>query len=227
MRKLVVTLVVLAALALAVDRGADLVAERAAGSAVQESQGLTQRPEVTIGGFPFLTQLVAGSYDRVEVTAHDVPVDGGGGSLTLGRLDAVLTGVSATRDYSRIDVDRVRADALIGYDDLGDLLGIELGYGGSGSIEAKRTFTILGQDVTPTVTVQPRVVDGALAFGEPALNGFNDATGAVADALDAAFGTPVPLQGIPFDIDLDDVRVRRDGVHLLLSGADLTYTVES
>jgi hypothetical protein len=60
MKKLLVALVVLALLALGLDRGGVYVAERVAGSSLQDSQGLSERPDVDIAGFPFLDQLVSG-----------------------------------------------------------------------------------------------------------------------------------------------------------------------
>ncbi len=224
MKRLVATVLVLLVVAVGLDRGGLFLAEQAAGTTLQESQGLETRPEVSIGGFPFLTQVAANRYDEIDVVARGVPA--GDGALRIKRLDVTLTGVVTDRSYSRFEVERARADAVIGFDELGRLLGIELSFGGSGAIEASRTFTVLGQDVKPSITVTPRIVDGALAFGEPVVDGVGDSSGALGEAIGAIFATTVSLQGIPFDIDLDDVRVRRDGLHVALSGTDLRYTVE-
>lgn len=89
MRRLLVGLVVLLALLLAADRAGAALASRAIAAEVQSATRLPGEPDVEVAGFPFLTQALAGRYDRVELTARDVPA----GELTLDRLDATLTGV--------------------------------------------------------------------------------------------------------------------------------------
>ena len=223
MKKLLIALVVLALLALGLDRGGVYVAEQVAGSSLQSSQGLDDRPDVAIDGFPFLDQVATGRYDRIQVEARDVLLTDGQVALRLTSLDVVLVGVTASRDFSRIDVDRARASARISYADLSDAFGIDLSYSGDGELTASRTVTVLGQDVTPSVTIEPAVVDGALSLGEFSVNGVVDATGAITAALQDVFGVAVPLQGIPFDIVVDDLRATRVGFRLDLSGADLSY----
>jgi len=222
MKKLLVALVVLTLLALGVDRGGVYVAERVAGSSLQDSQGLSERPDVEIAGFPFLDQLASGRYDRIEVAVRELPL-GTDVGLSLARLDLVLSDVETTRDFSRIDVGRARADAVISFADLGDLLGVDLSSAGNGQLRVSRTFSVLGTDVEPSITVAPTIVDGALSLSEFSVNGVADAAGVVTEALDELLGVAVPLQGIPFDVELDDVGVERDGVHLSLSGSDLRY----
>ena len=223
MKKLLVALVVLGLIAVGLDRGGVYVASRVAASSLQSSQGLSERPDVTIAGFPFLDQVATGRYDRIDVTAYDLPLGEGRVSVRLSRLDVALADVVTSRDFSRIDVGRARADAVISYDDLGDALGIDLSFSGGGQITASRTFTVLGQEVTPRITVEPAIVDGALGFGEFTVNGAADAADVVRDALDDVFDITLPLQAIPFDVDVDDVSARRDGVHVSLSGSDLRY----
>lgn len=223
MKKVLIALVVLGLLAVGLDRGGVYVAARIAASSLQASQGLSERPEVTIAGFPFLDQLATGRYDRIDVTVYDLPLGEEPVVARLTRLDVVLADVVTSRDFSRIDVGRARADAVISYDDLGDALGIDLSFSGGGQLTASRTFTVLGQDVKPRITVEPAIVDGALGFGEFTVNGVADAAGVVSDALDQVFDATFPLQGIPFDVAVDNVSVRRDGLHVSLSGSDLRY----
>lgn len=223
MKKLLVVVAVLALLAVGLDRGGVLVAEKVAASSLQSSQGLREAPEVGIAGFPFLDQLASGRYERVEVTARDVPLGEGRVLMRLKRLDVVLAGVVTSRDFSRVDVRRARAEAVLSYADLGSALGIDLAYAGSGELTANGTFTVLGQEVTPSVTVDPAIVDGSLSLADFSVNGAADVADVVTAALQEVLGIPVPLQGIPFDVDIDRVGVERDGLHLTLSGSDLSY----
>ena len=222
MKKLLVTLLVLAVLVVGLDRGGDFVAERLTAGELQDSQGLAERPDVDIDGIPFLDQVARSRYDRVEVRADDVPLTDDG-DIVVSRLEVTLDDVTTSRDFSTIEVARARADGVIGFGSLGRALGVDLAYGGDGGVEISKSFEVLGQEVSPGATVEPEVVDGALGFGTPALNGVADVGGAVADALSDTFDLTVPMDGLPFDVDLDDVSVERDGLHLLLSGKNLRY----
>ena len=84
MFRLLKVLLVLAVLALVVDRVADHVAEQTAAGELQRSQGLASEPDVSITGFPFLNQFASGHYERVIVTAEDVLVGTADTSLTAG-----------------------------------------------------------------------------------------------------------------------------------------------
>lgn len=223
MKKLLIVVAVLALLAVGLDRGGVLVAEQVAGSSLQTSQGLAEEPEVDVTGFPFLDQLATGRYERVDVMARDLPLGEERAALQLKRIDVVLLDVVTARDYSRIDVGRARADAVLSYADLGSALGIDLAYAGPGALEASRTVTVLGQDVTPSITVEPAVVDGALSLATFSIDGAVEGADAVTTALQEVFGAPVPLQGIPFDVELDSISAERHGLHLALSGSDLSY----
>lgn len=68
MRKVLVALVVIAALAVGLDRGLVIVAENVVASRIQESTGLDRQPAVDIRGLPFLTQAVGGTYRHVTAS---------------------------------------------------------------------------------------------------------------------------------------------------------------
>jgi hypothetical protein len=72
LRRLIIALVILCALFVAADRIAVGVADSQVASKLQTSRGLAQKPSVSIGGFPFLTQLIGGKLDDVKVRATDM-----------------------------------------------------------------------------------------------------------------------------------------------------------
>ncbi|WP_084175438.1 LmeA family phospholipid-binding protein [Actinokineospora spheciospongiae] len=73
-RRLVITLVVLAALLVAADFGAAAVFEHEVSKRAKAQFGLRDDPSVKVGGFSFLAQVIAGEYDTVTVDAKGVPV---------------------------------------------------------------------------------------------------------------------------------------------------------
>src|SRR5205807_9976988 len=94
---LVVLLVATVGLFVAADRLAAYAAERTI--ATQAKKELAARdittpsePTVAVGGFPFLTQVARGKYDKITIHL-DRPTSQG---VTLDGLDVVATGVNAT-----------------------------------------------------------------------------------------------------------------------------------
>ena len=75
-RAIVVTLVVVALLVVAADVVLRLVAERWLEGRVQDTLALESRPDLDIGGFPFLTQFARGEYERVEATFEELSFGG-------------------------------------------------------------------------------------------------------------------------------------------------------
>ena len=221
MKKLGIVLLVLLALAVGVDRGADLVAQRVAGNALQDSQRLSERPDVDVTGFPFLTQVADGRFDEVDVTARDVPL--GRSGLDLSRLDVELRTV--TREGSTVTVRRATADGVISFDDLEQVLGpVDLEYADGQTIRASASIELAGRTLEPALTVTPALTEGALTFGEVTLDELGDSARPLAAALQEIFGVQLPLSGIPFQVRVEDLAVRKDGLHLSMSGRDLSYS---
>src|SRR5882762_11548404 len=93
---LLVLVVALVGLFVAADRIAAYAAERTI--AKQAQQELTARevtspsqPDVSVGGFPFLTQVLAGKYDKITIDVHQPTIQ----DVKLDELDVTATGVNA------------------------------------------------------------------------------------------------------------------------------------
>jgi hypothetical protein len=120
MRKLVVVLVVIAGLLVGADRGSAYVAERAVAKRVQLDQRLVTRPDVTVHGVPFLTQLFRGRYDDIEVSMGDLHA----GALRVAGLTVNLHGAHVPfkdvvrRDVKRVPVEQATARVLLRFGDL-------------------------------------------------------------------------------------------------------------
>lgn len=126
MRRIVIALVVLAALLVIADRVGVVLAERALADQIRTELDLQQTPEVSIRGVPFLTQAIAGRYQEVRVGMPDVD----SGPLQNIGVDARLLGVHAPlgevlrRQVDEVPVDRITGDLTVGYADLARASGI-------------------------------------------------------------------------------------------------------
>jgi LmeA-like phospholipid-binding len=72
-RRLIIVLLVLAAVLVAADFGAAALAESAVSRQMRTQLGLVDDPSVRVNGFPFLTQAVSGRYPSIDVDATRIP----------------------------------------------------------------------------------------------------------------------------------------------------------
>lgn len=221
LRALVVLLVLVALVV-----GADRVAAWAVGRGTAE--GLTAEgddvvgAEVTIHGFPFLTQLAAGSLDRVT------------GSLDAGtfagyRVSDVRFTASDVAPDAPYRARHARADGLLDYASVQSAVAQEVGSevtlgpapdDAAGAVGI--TLPVLGFDVTATAV--PRVVDAGTLTVDVQSVTLAGATIDVADLPDALgrrlSDVRVPLE-LPEGLELRTVEVRPDGLRVGLEARDV------
>ena len=176
---LVVLLLVLGGLIVVTDRIAVGVAERAIADQVRQEiakQGAqSSTPEVEVGGFPFLTQVLDGRYERISIVLRDVRGSVRGDAVALPKLDVDARNVRASLDTIRsgqgdVVAETVDGTGTISYDSLAKLLdrpGLTLGEQ-NGRLAVTAPVDILGQGLTVTGTADITVgkeghVDGDAA----------------------------------------------------------------
>src|ERR1700723_2857737 len=76
MRKFLIVLLGLAVLLVIVDRAGLYIAQREVGIRTQSAYNLPKRPNVTIQGIPFLTQVASGKYQQIDISIPSVTTDG-------------------------------------------------------------------------------------------------------------------------------------------------------
>ncbi|WP_406200429.1 DUF2993 domain-containing protein [Kitasatospora sp. NBC_01560] len=153
--KATIGLTVLGGLLLGADRIAVGVAEDEAADQMVKSGRMSQRPDVTIEGFPFLTQVLSMKLDDVRITADGLTVGDGTHQVALHSFKARLAGVAVSDSMTSATVDSGTGTGLISYADLAQLLPpasqmvpaaaklpvgsgtrLSLSYGGPGKIKA-------------------------------------------------------------------------------------------
>ncbi|MGB3772223.1 MAG: LmeA family phospholipid-binding protein [Rhodococcus sp. (in: high G+C Gram-positive bacteria)] len=252
MRKLIIGLAFVLALALAVDFGAAAYTEYRVSRALRDGGDLVSDPEVTIHGFPFLTQAAAGRYQRVEIRATDVPTDYVDKTTIEATLSDVRIPVSDLVDGSVSTVPMRQLDARVRIDatDLGRFLDIpdlqvstppadrSDGTGGSGgsgtttsgAVVLTGTVAAGPLDTTVSVTAELRlegdgvsIVASDLYFGPEGNANFT-----VPDVLKPVvlglFTKTIDSQQLPFGIVPSDVYA--EGGQIVIEGSAQDVTVE-
>ena len=165
--------------------------------------GFSARPQVTIAGFPFLTQLAAGRLDKVVIRAASKKL----GLVEVKRLDLTLYGLRASPGCNSSTASRLSGTALVG------LAGLA-GAGGTSGL------AVCADDPDPvTVTASPGLVTGtATAPVTRARPG-----GIPVAALGLLRDITLSLPALPLAMTIQSVSVSSQGVHLYLAGHNVRF----
>jgi hypothetical protein len=215
---LVVVLIVVGLL-VAADRIALNLAEDKAASTLQSSQHLTNEPDVSVDGFPFLTQLLDGRFPSVTVSDDDVQVTSG---LAIDHITVHLHDVTVHDSYHQVDAATADADALIGYNSLSRALKMRISSRGNGVLVAHPNVDFGGRHYTAPVTAGVRTRGDQIRFTHVTVAG-RPVPPRAARLLDRTFATSLSLAGLPFHIRLTGADVTSSGLVLHLDGRDLSY----
>jgi len=193
------------------------------------SRGVTaDRTDVGVEGFPFLTQVAEGKYDKITVDMTTVRLRG----ATLPQLNVVADDVTAdTRQLidgtAKVVAERVRGTGTIDFGSLATIVdyerfgltGVTFANAGNGGLRVRGKAQLAGGIQVPlAATANLTAVNGGLrvrvrdvdfeAARLPAA-----AKGAL-DALVRRLSLDVPLPDLPFDLSLDRVVVEESGLSI-------------
>jgi hypothetical protein len=207
-RLLIAFLLLIVVAVVVVDRVGEHAAAHVLAGQLQSDEHLPERPDVSIGGIPFLTQVFGGKYNDVSVTARDFKTSDG---VTVTTLKVHLHGAHIpfskilSGSVKQVPVDKVDGTAYVSFGDLGHYLSgtgvsVRLGRAGPRTVSLSGTSSLSGHSVAlngvATVSVSRSVVTFALG---------------VTKRLKQLV-LSVPLRGLPFRINLTSVTVGGDGI---------------
>ncbi|MFI7299716.1 DUF2993 domain-containing protein [Streptomyces sp. NPDC050121] len=238
LRILLVVVVILGGLFVLADRLAVNFAEGEVADKLKAHEGLATTPDVSIKGFPFLTQVVGGSLDDVEIGIKDYEAATGTSSRTI-RIDdlqADMKGVDFSGDYSSATAASATGTASITYAELlktakseptqvvqgvtANVIG--LSDGGNGKIKVAVEATVLGSRlpqpvyVLSTVTVSGDTVR-VHADSLPSFGGVRAAENEVRSITDFE----QKIDDLPGGIKLDKVVAAKNGVEISVKGSNV------
>jgi LmeA-like phospholipid-binding len=231
MRAIRITLivaVVLGALFVAADRAAVYFAEDEAASKIRSSQGLSGTPEVSIKGFPFLTQVASSSLDEVEVKLDGITASSGRESIRVTGFDATLHDVRINSSFTSAVADRATGTAHISYADLTKATadpGVTIGYGGTNAA-GKSQVKVTGKVESQGQTIDKSVLSTVSVQGGDTIRVHADEVPAQGiPGLESAIRQKIDfdrkLNGMPKGIKLDKVVTTPEGIEITLTGTDV------
>jgi hypothetical protein len=126
----VIALIALVGLVIAADRITAALAESAVAKRIDQQSPFVDsnsKAHVSIHGFPFLTQALAGRYDDIQVTGNGLTID----KVNNVSLDAHMHGVhvplsnAINRDVKSLPIDHINATATVPFAEAARLTGID------------------------------------------------------------------------------------------------------
>lgn len=205
------------AASIAGDQLSQLIAKKAAASDVKSAKP----PTVTMGGFPFLTQVIAGEYSRIDIELVEV----GNDVITLPKLDIVAHDVQASMSTAMggsgpVTAKRMEAEADISYDSLTESIkntsDAKISAKDDSTLEIKLTMDVAGQRVNVIGTATVNVTDNKLVIQAQEFKPEGGQTPPGAEGLLSElaqkFNQEIPLPSMPFDLKLGDPTFAKDHI---------------
>ena len=199
------------------DRAAKAYTEDQMASQVQSSLALSGKPNVTIQGFPFLTQLAARDFRTVNINASNETA-GPGGQLEIASLTATLHGMHI-HGLNSATVDQFNASALVTFTALANAggipQGITLSADGPNQIKATSTSARSASSAVAQVTqtgpnqINVKVID----FG-----------GIPADVLGNLANFNISIPKLPAGVTIQSISVTQQGLRITAAGQNTTLS---
>ncbi|MGE5286144.1 MAG: DUF2993 domain-containing protein [Micromonosporaceae bacterium] len=210
---IVIVLAVLIGVFVIGDRVAAAYTENRIAQQIQD-QGFNGQPNVSIAGFPFLTQVIGRNFHTVNISATKVTE----GPIEIRNLNAALDNVRINKSFSGGTVDHLTGTALITF---GDLMGSAGGPSvtvtavNGNEIKFKVDLDIVSGTATARVT---QVGNNKIHVHVVSANGIPlDVLGPLGD-----FTMTVPQ--IPMGMSVQKVSVTAQGVVIHVTGDNVTFT---
>jgi hypothetical protein len=217
MRRLLIVLVVLAALLVAADRIGVVVAQNRLASEVQQQLDLDAKPDVSIRGIPFLTQAIRGTYKDIRMQLPDVDAGDVQDLSVNARLQGAHVSLSDALggNVDRIPVDQISGTLLIPYDQLARASGISgLTITREGdSLRLTGSVQVLGRSIKAEAVGRVEVNDGRIAINaEQAKVAGIPVPTAVLDEAARLLSFRVQPQNLPLNLRITAVHLTDTGL---------------
>ncbi|ATW52666.1 LmeA family phospholipid-binding protein [Streptomyces peucetius] len=223
LRMLLVIAVVLGGLFVVADRVAVNMAESEAADRIKVQEGTADSTDVSIKGFPFLTQAMSKQFDEVEIKLTGIETRAAGRPVRIDEMTADLFDVRVGEGYANAEAARAEGTARITYEDLTRAAddGVTVAYGQNGKVKVTGSVTLpLFGKITRSVVSTVSIVDGdtirVRADRVPG-EGIPGLEGEIRKKTDF----DRKLGGLPAGLTLQKVEATPEGVVITVTGKDV------
>jgi hypothetical protein len=224
LRTIIIVLIVLLGLLVAADFAARAYAQNKMASEIQQ-QGFPKKPDVSINGFPFLTQVASRDFKNIQVSSSNITE----GPLLIQSIHATMTGVHVNSSFQSGTVDHLNGTMTVTFPALANAMTSQAGALGSlvssgltlsdaGNNEVKASLNLLGGLASGTAVWKispsgPNEIHAHLVsssgIGSAALSGISDIT--------------VPLPKLPMGMTIQSITVTPTGLVAVVTGHNVSF----
>ena len=206
------SVLVLLVLLVVLDRVAVAYAENQAAQQMQ-SQGFPAKPDVTIKGFPFLTQVAARHIKDVHITASKVPAGPVKFDLTANATDILLN-----PGYQSGTISHVTGTGVIPFSSVSSALGgggSGLTISSAGGNTMKVGLNVLGLDVSLTGTIEQA--------GPNTLKVHLNPPSGIPVSLPIPNNFTIHIPTLPMHLTIQSVKVTSQGIVVHATGSNIKF----
>ncbi|MGO9080249.1 MAG: DUF2993 domain-containing protein [Streptosporangiaceae bacterium] len=224
LRTTLIVVVIVIGLLVAADFAARAVAEDVLASQIK-SHGFPKKPDVSIKGFPFLTQVAARDLHTVDISSTNVSA----GPVTISRIFAVLHGVHIDSTFHGATVDRLDGSVFIGFPEISSALAGEAGPLGNALGGTSMTLKPVGKhEVRASVNLLITSFSATWRIASHPGNVLTarlvNSSGLPSNLLTSASNIRIPLPKLPLNLSVRKVEITPAGIVGTLSGTNLTFS---
>jgi hypothetical protein len=220
-RRWIITLAVIVVVLVALDFAARVVAQNVIATKI-EQQGLSRKPAVTIGGFPFLTQVASKKFSQVNISVTDLTE----GPVTITSVKATAHGIRLNSfAFNSGTISTVSGTATISFSSLANTLTSQFGTLGSVLNGAGLNLTRAGpNEVTASLPLA-----GSATWRVTRLSGDRlkiklvSSSGPSSSLLGSAGSRIVQIPKLPVGLTIDSIDVTGQGVTGRVSGHNVSF----
>ncbi|MEU2162002.1 DUF2993 domain-containing protein [Streptomyces sp. NPDC019208] len=222
LRILLITVVILGGLFVAADRLLLNYAESEAAEKLKARQGLSRATEVSIAGFPFLTQVAGRELERVDVTVRGIEASANGRRVVITEMSAALHDVRLGSGFGSATATTATGTARISYADLEKAADedVTLAYGGNGKVKVTGSVGILGRTISRSVVSTVSLVDGdTIRVRADEVPG--EGIPRLEELIRGRTDFDRKISGLPQGMKLEKVQAEENGLVITVSGTDV------
>ena len=224
LRNTIIIVVALLVVLVGIDRLAVFYVQGRIASEIQK-QGFPSKPDVSVHGFPFLTQVVSRHFQDVTISSKPVKE----GPVEIKTINANMSDVRMNSSFSRGTVGHLTGHGVITFNSLSNALGSLVG-GDLSSLIGSSGLTLKpvgSHEVKASIDVL--VASGSATWRITRVNGTKikvhlvSSNGLPSQLLDSVRNIAVPIPQLPLGMKIQSVIVTPDGISIRVIGNNVAF----
>jgi LmeA-like phospholipid-binding len=224
LRNTIIALLVLIVVLVAVDRLAAFYVQGRIASQIQD-EGFSSKPDVSIKGFPFLTQLISRHFQDIQISSSKVKA----GPVEIQSINAELSNVRLNSGFSGGTVGHLSGAGVIAFGSLSNAIG-SLAGGQLGSLVGGAGLTLKPAGSHKVkASINLLVTSGSATWRISRVSGTKikvhlvSSSGLPGGLLSSIRNIAVPIPKLPLGMKIQSVNVTTAGISVRVTGNQVSF----